>query len=71
MGVEFIFIFIYLLDLNFVEFSFNKVKCLLNGRLVDVKKENLKIVVGEVVEVVFSIDVRKFYLVIFYLFFVV
>lgn len=71
MGVEFIFIFIYLLDLNFVEFSFNKVKCLLNGRLVDVKKENLKIVVEEVVEVVFSIDVRKFYLVIFYLFFVV
>lgn len=71
MGVEFILIFIYLLGLNFVEFSFNKVKCLLNGRLVDVMKENLKIVVGEVVEVVFSIDVRKFYLVIFYLFFVV
>lgn len=61
MDVEPILTPTYSPDLNPVEFSFNKVKCLLNGRLADVKKENLKIAVGEAVEAVSSTDARKFY----------
>lgn len=68
MGVEPILTPTYSPDLNPVEFSFNKVKCLLNGRLADVKKENLKIAVGEAVEAVSSTDARTFYSATSYLF---
>lgn len=68
MGIEFIFTPTYLPDLNPVELSFNKVKCLLSGRLTDNMSKNLKIAVGEAVEAVSSTDARNFYSATFYLF---
>lgn len=57
MGVELIFTPSYSPDLNPVELSFNKVKCLLNGRLADIMNENLKIAVGKAVEAVSSTEI--------------
>ena len=48
MGKELIFTPIFSPDVNPTELSFNKVKCLLNGRLANNVNENLKVAVGEV-----------------------
>ena len=68
MGIELIFTPIYSPDLNPTELSFNKVKCLLNGRLADNVNENPKVAVGEAVESVSSEDARNFYSTTSYLF---
>lgn len=68
MGIELIFTPVYSPDLNPIELSFNKVKCLLNGLLADLVKENLKLAVGEAVEAVSSADARNFYAATAYLF---
>ena len=68
MGVELIFTPVYSPDLNPIELSFNKVKCLLNGRLADIVNENLKVAVGEAVKAVSSKDARNFYSTTSYLF---
>ena len=67
-GVKLIFTPTQSPDLNPVEPSFNKVKCLLNGRLADAMKENLKITVGEAFEAVSSTDAKHFYSATSYLF---
>ena len=68
MGIELSFTPTYSPDLNPVKLSFNKVKCLLYGRLADTKSENLKIAVREAVEAVSSTDVRNYFSAISHLF---
>ncbi|XP_031552128.1 uncharacterized protein LOC116289370 [Actinia tenebrosa] len=68
MGIELIYTPSYSPDLNPVEFCFNKVKGLLNGRLVDNVKNDLKLAVMEAVEDISSSDARKFYLSTSYMF---